>query len=75
VSDLARDRIGDISNGGATVAGEQLVEYAPPIIDQLPFILYSGEEILELHRLHNLHRVAPRPALAPFRRHSLRRFS
>jgi len=72
---MARDRIGDISNGGATVAGEVLREYQAPITDSFPFILYGAEEIMELHRLHNLHRDPPRPVPAPFRRHSLRRFS
>ena len=55
--------------------GEVLVEYAAPIVDTFPAQPYSREQILELHRLHNANRVAPRPLPAPFRRRSLRRFS
>jgi hypothetical protein len=77
VSDLARFRDhdhGDLIPGGERVVGE-IVEYAPPIIDQFPMHAYSGEQILELHRSRNAQRIAPPVRPGPFRRHSLRRFS
>jgi hypothetical protein len=72
---LARDRTGDISNGGAAVAGEQLVEYRAPLVETFPEHGYSGEQLLELHRQRNDSRVAPPVRPGPFRHRRLVRSS
>lgn len=70
---MARDRTGDLVNSGEFTPGEQLVEYAAPIIDSFPVAPYSQEQILELHRQRNALGVPPPPRAGSFRSHSLRR--
>ena len=64
---------GNLASAGPRVDGE-VVEYAPPVVEQFAAYPYSANEILAEHRARLAMRLpppAPRPA--PFRHRSLRR--